>query len=351
MAFMNLTPLGVAFTDLVLSNLGSASFELDHDWFTRQDLAIRTAAGGGGTLLVEGTHYTLATESSYLSSVVTQAVGETRNIFHSITITAAQYQSVTLYFSGKYIADSNDAVDVPYTAIKNVSAAYTVRDGDKVGTLCTTTGASDVTHILPTLADNIGREVDFVKLDSGAGEVVIDGEGSEPILWPGGSGLTCRVGLQNQHCKVKAFSDGWRIVAGVVQPVAGEPDIGGGWHFRVTRSATLIVEETATSAGVWSGTVTIAGIPTGASEVECMVTGSMTGGTVLSVERASGVTLVPTNSSNNWRRYKGVRVAASGGYNGGMVAIPLDGAGQFKWATADSAGIQICAPVAYRLAL
>jgi len=110
---MKITLTGTTFTDTPLSDVGSSAFSLDHDWFTKQDLAIRTAAAGGGTLLTEGTDYTLATEDADLSARVTAAVGSGRNVYHTITIINATYQTGDLYFSGKYIADSLDPLKQP----------------------------------------------------------------------------------------------------------------------------------------------------------------------------------------------------------------------------------------------
>jgi len=106
------------------------------------------------------------------------------------------------------------------------SAGYTVLDNDGYETISVTTGASDRTIALPTLADNLGREIEVSKIDSGAGEIILDGEGAELILWPGGSATTCRVGLINQYCRVRGMAAGWQIVGGVVQPVALEPSLG-----------------------------------------------------------------------------------------------------------------------------
>ncbi len=110
---MTITLTGTTFTDMELSDVGSSAFTLDHDWFTKQDLVIRTAAAGGGTLLTDGTDYTLGTEDTDLSARVTAAVGSGRNVYHTITVTNASYQTGDLYFSGKYVADSLDPLKQP----------------------------------------------------------------------------------------------------------------------------------------------------------------------------------------------------------------------------------------------
>lgn len=60
------------------------------------------------------------------------------------------------------------------------SADYTILDTDGY-THILVTAAANVTITLPTLADNIGRYITITKVDSGAGKVIIDGEGTETI--------------------------------------------------------------------------------------------------------------------------------------------------------------------------
>lgn len=68
------------------------------------------------------------------------------------------------------------------SSVNSVSSAdYTILDGDGYDTILVSTGASDRTITLPTAADNIGRKIFIKKTDSGAGKVIIDGEGSETI--------------------------------------------------------------------------------------------------------------------------------------------------------------------------
>jgi hypothetical protein len=124
------TLLGVTFTDKpVLLNVGASAFKLSHDWFIRQDLVIRTAAGGGGVLLVEGSDYTLGPENIGLSTEVTLAVGAGRNVHGTISVINGTYQTGNLYPSGKYVADDLDPTDwnipilVPQPWFKNLAAA------------------------------------------------------------------------------------------------------------------------------------------------------------------------------------------------------------------------------------
>lgn len=186
MSYMDINLTGETFTDYQLSDVGASAFELEHDWFTKQDLVIRTAAGGGGTLLVEGTDYTLSVESEDLSDRVTAAVGSGRNVYHNIAIINATYQSGSLYFSGKYIADSNSAEDMNwlrrrFESVEVSADDYTIDDEDP-DTILVTAGAAARTITLPTAADNAGRTITVQKVDSGAGAVVVDGEGAEVIF-------------------------------------------------------------------------------------------------------------------------------------------------------------------------
>ncbi len=122
---INLT--GIVFTDEIHYNVGAAAFKLSDtitpypdpienagsDFFTKEDLVIRDTTGGGGNLLAEGAgnDYLLSEEDTDLTTRVTAAVGSTRTVYQKIQIINAVYQDVDLYFSGKYIADSNSGED------------------------------------------------------------------------------------------------------------------------------------------------------------------------------------------------------------------------------------------------
>jgi hypothetical protein len=113
---LNLNLSGTTFADEQHASVGSAAFELEHDWFTQQDLVIRTAAAGGGTLLVLGADYVLSQESvdDAAKGVTGLSTRSGKNVFHKVQVINAGYQTGTLYFSGKYIGDSIDADDYNY---------------------------------------------------------------------------------------------------------------------------------------------------------------------------------------------------------------------------------------------
>jgi hypothetical protein len=131
---MNLILTGLIFADNLKTNVGSSIFQLDHDWFIQQDLVIRTAASGGGTLLSQGVDYTIGIEAIDLSSRVSTAVGSTRNVFHTIQITNVTYQTGNLYISGKFVGDSISATDLDWSNIANIPTAT----GSVLGALSST---------------------------------------------------------------------------------------------------------------------------------------------------------------------------------------------------------------------
>ena len=106
---LNLT--GEDFTDLQVWNLGASAQKLSDidgypdpvansgsDWFDKEYLVIRTASGGGGTLLAEGAgnDYLLSEESvdvgdiDGLTTRCTVAAGETRTIYSKLQIINAR---------------------------------------------------------------------------------------------------------------------------------------------------------------------------------------------------------------------------------------------------------------------
>lgn len=123
--------------------------------------------------------------------------------------------------------------------VKAVSGEnYTITDTDGFTIIAVTTGASDRTVTLPTLADNQGRILTFVKVDDGAGELVIDGEGAETI--EGFASLY--IGRRYGFLTVYADSASWLRIGGAIQPVSGEPS-GGTWHKYDNPSTGFIVNK------------------------------------------------------------------------------------------------------------
>lgn len=75
----------------------------------------------------------------------------------------------------------NDIYLKNYLSIKSTSINYTILDDDGYSVILVTTGASDKTITLPTVADNNERQLKIVKIDDGAGKVIVDAEGAETI--------------------------------------------------------------------------------------------------------------------------------------------------------------------------
>lgn len=99
-----------------------------------------------------------------------------------------------------------------YSAFSGINAVtgadYTITDGDGYRTIDMTTGASNRTITLPTLADNVGREIIIRKADSGAGYILIDGEGAETI-----NGQTIfYMTAQYEAVALVATTTGWAVV-------------------------------------------------------------------------------------------------------------------------------------------
>jgi hypothetical protein len=85
---------------------------------------------------------------------------------------------------------------------------YTVTDTDNEYTIEVETGATDKTITLPTAADNQNRILNIVKKDSGAGYVIVDGEGAETI-----NGSATQI-ITTQYTSITVQSNGteWRII-------------------------------------------------------------------------------------------------------------------------------------------
>lgn len=265
---MNLTPLGVAFTDLELPAAGVLPYQLDHDYFIDQDLVIRTAAGGGGSTLIPVTDYVLTDEDTALSAIVSAAVGSSVTCSHHITIVTPAYQGVPLFHSGKYVADSKAAEDVQYQLTRPVvSANFTMRKDDRIGRFDVTTGAAERTGTMALGADCIldgcARRVTFRKVDSGVGELKLTCAGADKFFYPGNAvGVASMyVGFAMQSAEFEACAGGWVLVRGVCQPVALEPDIGGGWH----KHFAMLWAGGAYGAGWYA--VDVSSLPVGVKEI------------------------------------------------------------------------------------
>jgi len=229
MALMDINLTGATFTDYHLVNVGVGAFQLEHDWFTKEDLVIRTAPAWGGTLLIEGTDYTLGTKSNELSARVS-AAGPTRQVFHEITIINATYQSGDLYFSGKYIADSNEAGDI--NALQDQLGAHAALTGSSAhGAVSAPTASQLITRdaagraqvAAPSVAADIARK-DTVDDLAGAGRTTQTVKANADAIATLDSAAVKKTGDQTIG-GIKTFTGATVQYA----PVSGEPS-GGTWH-------------------------------------------------------------------------------------------------------------------------
>jgi len=94
--------------------------------------------------------------------------------------------------------------------VSNKAADYIIADTDGIKVIEVTTGAGDDTITLPTLADNLLKKITIRKVDSGAGNVIIEGEGAETIN--GQTNLTLYT--QYDWVTLEAGETNWYIVNG-----------------------------------------------------------------------------------------------------------------------------------------
>lgn len=107
-----------------------------------------------------------------------------------------------VYMSGSWEGLSTSSPGLNTDTHTVSSADYTVLDADGYRSILVTTGAANRTITLPTAADNTDRILDIIKVDSGAGDVIVDGEGVETI-----NGSTTRT-LSGQWDRISVLCDG-----------------------------------------------------------------------------------------------------------------------------------------------
>ena len=120
----------------------------------------------------------------------------------------------------------------------------------------------------------------------------------------------------------------------IPEPVAGEPSLGTPHPTSdANRSATLVVDTSTNTAGVWSAAVTMPNVPAGAKAAWCVVElVSGAGHQWVAVEAATGYTLLDITSGTNRFKYAFIWSDTSG-YGWGFVRIHLDSDGKFSWCT------------------
>jgi hypothetical protein len=121
-------------------------------------------------------------------------------------------------------------------------------------------------------------------------------------------------------------------------PVAGEPSLGTPHPTSdANRTATLVVNTSTSTLGVWSAAVTMTGVPTGARAAWCQAEISKSGvDPYLRVEAASGFTLSDITSGDDRFKYHGIGPIAGVATHYGLIRIHLDSNGQFKWCVSNT---------------
>jgi len=91
---------------------------------------------------------------------------------------------------------------------KNVTADYVILDNDGFRVFFVVTGAGDLTLTLPTLVDNLNRDMIFVFITDGGGNIIIDGEGAETIF-----GATTQIMYNaGEVMRIKGMPTEWKIL-------------------------------------------------------------------------------------------------------------------------------------------
>jgi hypothetical protein len=228
---MTYTPTGEAFSDYLVESVGVLPFQTLHDLFIAEDLEIRNAPGGGGTLLVEDTDFTLSGKDDLISDLITAAIGSGRRAMRYITIINAAYQACDLYVSGKHVCDQFDKEDGG-EMVALVDEDYTVPDNTHDVSIDLTTVATEREITVGALARNLGRTITLQMNNASIEgyEGKLSCPAGEHFLYKGAEYDNLYVHFGGDRVSVEVREDGYYITGGVVNPVALEPDIGGGWH-------------------------------------------------------------------------------------------------------------------------
>lgn len=164
-------------------------------------------------------------------------------------------------------------------------AGFTVADAD-ADVFEVTTGASDRTATLPTLADNLGRKITIHKIDSGAGAIILDGEGAETI-----EGDTTKTLYGQDACMtVEGTTNCWRVVESRNgRPASGAVRVGP--HEYIFAEDSELDYSSSFTDGMSAATVTFSQLPANTIEITAKIQLSDTGTTPnLNWKRSSGAT-------------------------------------------------------------
>ena len=229
-------------------------------------------------------------------------------------------------------------------------AGYTVLDNDHFTFVITINGAGNYDDTLPASANNQGRILGFIKVDSGAGYVRLLPNGADTFE----NGATALyVSKQYQSVGFICFGAVWYRLWGALQPVPGEPSMGTPHIIGdANRAASTLVSTAVNTSGVWSAAVSApAGAPMGAKAMWCLCECTIaSAGAALCVEAATGYTLSDVSVGNNRAKYWGVETSIANHRASGIIKIHLDSNKQFKWCTFyTSSTVAIYYPIDYEM--
>lgn len=342
--FINQNYSGIAFADYLLSNVGASAFNLQHDWFTQQDLLIYTGPSHTGTQLLLGTHYILVTQATDLSTQCSVVRGITINVWYQIQIISVPYQTGNLYISGRYVADSLDANKIdsainrnPVATNVNLSLANT-----SYGVIYVTTGSSTIGVTLDYGNKALAPNVKIIKVDSGSGVVHVIPQISDTVL----SQTSIYLCSQNVGCELFPTSGAW------YGNYTG-PQITTLTDVNTTR---YLVNGASVGNGTWNGPITAwsqYGIPIGASKVRVNIyapTGTAGNTNNCAWIFSAGLDTTSTAASawaNGYPSFGGVVTGTGVGSNNdgfstnvlNMLDIPLNSSGQFYYSSSNWNGI------------
>jgi len=123
-------------------------------------------------------------------------------------------------------------------AVASKSTNYTITDTDGYGKILVTTGSvANVTMTLPTAADNSGRILEIIKVDSGTKFVEIAPEGAENIR---GSNTSIYAIQEGESIKLYCDGTGWILLGDPLRTVATFIEYSGGTPSVTTQTGTFI---------------------------------------------------------------------------------------------------------------
>lgn len=342
--FINTNYSGITFTDYLLTNVGSGAFQLQHDWFTQQDLTIYTGPSHTGTQLILGTNYVLTTQATDLSSQCTAARGTTITVWYQVQVITGTYQTGNLYFSGKYVADSLDGNKVDVAINRNPIAISTSTSlvGTSYGVVYVTTGSSTISVTLDYGSNALAPNVKIIKVDSGSGVVNVIAQSSETVL-----GKTyIYLCSQNVGCELFPISGAW--YGNYTGPqIVTLPDV---------NTTRYLVNAVSVGNGSWNGPISTwnqFGIPTGATKARVNIyapTGTAGNTNACAWIFSAGPDTTSAAASawaNGYPSFGGVVTGTGVGSNNdgfqtnilNMLDIPLNSSGQFYYSSSNWNGI------------